>query len=154
MKDAHLAAKNLDDRGRPFAPVETLALRFLRHGIHVRHLARRLVRAEDVDGLSKLLRLEDDALHDLRVGVHIERGEVRRRVRLVLEILLQRVHRLYRWRQCRDRIDKGYATYCLVRGGFLVLQVLIERFPDRREAVTELVLLQQRDIDLTNVLIA
>lgn len=153
MKDAHLAAKNLNDRGRPFAPVETLALRFFRHGIHVRDLARRLVRAEDVDGLSKLLRLEHDALHDLRIGIHIERGEVRRRVRFVLEILLQRVHGLYRWRQCRDQIDIVYVTHGLVRGGFLVLQVLIERFPDRREAVTELVLLQQRDIDLTDVLI-
>ncbi len=93
--DAHLAAENLNDRGRPFAPVETLALRFLRHGIHMCNLARGLVRAEDVDGLSKLLRLEDDALHDLGVGVDVERSEVRGGARLVLEILLQRVHRLY-----------------------------------------------------------
>ncbi len=58
------------------------------------------------------------------------------------------------WRERWDRTDRAQATtYRLVRGGFLVLQVLIERFPDRREAVTELVLLQQRDIDLTDVLI-
>lgn len=46
---------------------------------------------EDIDGLSELLGLEDDALEDLRVGVHVEDGEVGGLFGLFLEILLQSI---------------------------------------------------------------
>ena len=87
----HLSPENLDrDRG-PLAPVDALSLCGLRDSVDVCDLARLCVRAEDVDRLAKLLCLQHDALHHLRVCIHVENGEIRGLVRLVLEELLERV---------------------------------------------------------------
>ena len=94
---AHLTTEDLDHGSRPFAPVETLGLRSVGDGVDVCDLAALRVRAEDINGLAELLRLEDDALHDLSVRVHVEHGEVCGLVRLILEELLERVAGLCAW---------------------------------------------------------